>query len=384
MPSIALRSAADISASTVVPSEDSHSSEYIAACDARREFISGFTGSAGCAVITETAAALATDGRYFNQATQQLDDNWTLLKQGLQDVPTWQEWAAEQAAGGKTVAVDSTLVTASIAKKLAEKIRKSGGSDLVPLDINLVDAVWAEDRPARPQQRITVLSDKFAGKSVQSKLSDVFSELEKKRSPGLFISMLDEVAWLFNLRGSDIPYNPVFFSYAVITPKGAALYVDESKLDEECREHLNKCNVAIKPYESFFRDAELHHQQFVASAQSAEGASPSGSFLMSNKGSWALKRALGGDGAVEEIRSPVGDAKAIKNETEMEGMRACHIRDGAALIEYFAWLEDQLINKKTVLDEVQAADKLEELRSKHEHFVGLSFPTISSTGAKYV
>ncbi|TFB01921.1 putative Xaa-Pro aminopeptidase P [Trichoderma ghanense] len=365
----------------VVPSEDSHSSEYIAACDARREFISGFTGSAGCAVITETAAALATDGRYFNQATQQLDENWTLLKQGLQDVPTWQEWAAEQAAGGKTVAVDSTLVTASIAKKLAEKIRKSGGSDLVPLDVNLVDAVWAEDRPARPQQRITVLSEKFAGKSVQSKLSDVFSELEKKRSPGLFISMLDEVAWLFNLRGNDIPYNPVFFSYAVITPKGAALYVDESKLDEECREHLNKCNVAIKPYESFFRDAELHHQQLVASTQSAEGASPAGSFLMSNKGSWALKRALGGDGAVEEIRSPIGDAKAVKNETEMEGMRACHVRDGAALIEYFAWLEDQLINKKTVLDEVQAADKLEQLRSKHEHFVGLSFPTISSTGA---
>ncbi|KAL6876039.1 X-prolyl aminopeptidase [Trichoderma longibrachiatum] len=365
----------------VVPSEDSHSSEYIAACDARREFISGFTGSAGCAVITETAAALATDGRYFNQATQQLDENWTLLKQGLQDVPTWQEWAAEQSAGGKTVAVDSTLVTASIAKKLAEKIRKSGGSDLVPLDVNLVDAVWADDRPARPQQRITVLSEKFAGKSVQSKLSDVFSELEKKRSPGLFISMLDEVAWLFNLRGNDIPYNPVFFSYAVITPKEAALYVDESKLDEECREHLNKCNVAIKPYESFFRDAELHHKQFVASNQSAEGASPAGSFLMSNKGSWALKRALGGDGAVEEIRSPIGDAKAIKNETEMEGMRACHIRDGAALIEYFAWLEDQLVNKKTVLDEVQAADKLEELRSKHEHFVGLSFPTISSTGA---
>ncbi|KAL6862145.1 X-prolyl aminopeptidase [Trichoderma novae-zelandiae] len=365
----------------VVPSEDSHSSEYIAACDARREFISGFTGSAGCAVITETAAALATDGRYFNQATQQLDENWTLLKQGLQDVPTWQEWAAEQSAGGKTVAVDSTLITGSIAKKLAEKIRKSGGSDLLPLDVNLVDAVWAEDRPARPQQRITVLSEKFAGRSVKSKLSDVFSELEKKRSPGLFISMLDEVAWLFNLRGNDIPYNPVFFSYAVITPKGAALYVEESKLDEECREHLTKCDVAIKPYETFFRDAKLLHQQFVASTQNAEGAGAAGSFLMSNRGSWALKRALGGDGAVEEIRSPVGDAKAIKTETEMEGMRACHIRDGAALIEYFAWLEDQLVNKKAVLDEVQAADKLEELRSKHEHFVGLSFPTISSTGA---
>ncbi|RFU74176.1 xaa-pro aminopeptidase [Trichoderma arundinaceum] len=371
-----------IVSSSVVPSEDSHSSEYIASCDARREFISGFTGSAGCAVITEDAAALATDGRYFNQAAQQLDDNWTLLKQGLQDVPTWQEWAAEQSAGGKTVAVDSTLVTGSAAKKLAEKIRKSGGSDLVPLDVNLVDKVWAADRPPRPQQRITVLSEKFAGKSVQSKLSDLYAELEKKRSPGVFISMLDEVAWLFNLRGNDIPYNPVFFSYAVITPKGAALYVDESKLDEECRAHLAKYDVAVKPYETFFRDAEQLHQQFVASTENQEGDS-AGSFLMSNKGSWALKRALGGDTGVEEIRSPVGDAKAVKNETEMEGMRACHIRDGAALIEYFAWLEDQLITKKAVLDEVQAADKLEELRSKHEHFVGLSFPTISSTGAKW-
>lgn len=310
-----------------------------------------------------------------------MDENWTLLKQGLQDVPTWQEWAAEQSAGGKTVAVDSTLVTGSAAKKLAEKIRKSGGSDLVPLDGNLVDKVWADSRPARPQQGIRVLSEKFAGKSVQSKLADLQAELEKKRSPGVFISMLDEVAWLFNLRGNDIPYNPVFFSYAVITPKGAALYVDESKLDEECRAHLAKYAVAVKPYETFFRDAEQLHQQFVASTAKEDGA-PAGSFLMSNKGSWALKRALGGDTAVEEIRSPVGDAKAVKNETEMEGMRACHIRDGAALIQYFAWLEDQLINQKVVLDEVQAADKLEELRSQKEHFVGLSFPTISSTGAK--
>lgn len=310
-----------------------------------------------------------------------MDENWTLLKQGLQDVPTWQEWAAEQSAGGKTVAVDSTLVTGSVAKKLAEKIRKSGGSDLVPLDINLVDQVWADSRPASPQQGIMVLSEKFAGKSVQSKLADLQAELEKKRSPGVFISMLDEVAWLFNLRGNDIPYNPVFFSYAVITPKGAALYVDESKLDEECRAHLAKYAIAVKPYKTFFHDAEQLHQQFVASA-AKEGGAPAGSFLMSNKGSWALKRALGGDTAVEEIRSPVGDAKAVKNENEMEGMRACHIRDGAALIQYFAWLEDQLINQKVVLDEVQAADKLEELRSQKEHFVGLSFPTISSTGAK--
>ncbi|RDA82730.1 hypothetical protein CP532_2663 [Ophiocordyceps camponoti-leonardi (nom. inval.)] len=255
----------------IVPSEDSHSSEYIADCDARREFISGFTGSAGWAIVTRNAAALATDGRYFNQAYHELDDNWTLLKQGLQDVPTWQEWVADQSAGGKVVAVDPELITGLIAKKLSEQIRKAGGAELLPLQENLIDIVWANHRPSRPQ----ILED------------------EKTFAPG---------------------------------------------------------NLAPQ------------------------------TFLMSNKGSWALQRALGGDGLVEESRSPVGDAKAIKNETETKGMRECHVRDGAALIEFFAWLEDQLVAKKARVDEVQAAEKLKQLRSRHRHFVGLSFPTISSTG----
>ncbi|GJN75096.1 xaa-pro aminopeptidase [Purpureocillium lilacinum] len=363
----------------IVPSEDSHSSEYIADCDARREFISGFTGSAGCAVVTLQAAALATDGRYFNQASKQLDDNWTLLKQGLQDVPTWQEWAAEQSTGGKTVAVDPTLLAGPAAKKLAEQIRKAGGSDLVALDDNLVDLAWSDGRPSRPRLAVTVLTDDVAGKSVQGKIADLRQELAKKNCPGFFVSMLDEVAWLFNLRGSDIPYNPVFFSYATVTPHAATLYIDESKLDEGCKAHLAANDVNIRPYDAFFPDARDLHAEISEKNNAASAAAPQ-MFLMSNKGSWALQRALGGEGSVEEIRSPIGDSKAIKNETEMGGMRACHVRDGAALIEYFAWLEDQLVNKKATLDEVEAADKLEELRSKKGHFVGLSFPTISSTG----
>ncbi|GKT88022.1 exocyst complex component Sec8 [Colletotrichum tofieldiae] len=277
----------------VIPSEDSHASEYIAGCDARREFISGFSGSAGCAVVTLDKAALATDGRYFNQASKQLDQNWQLLKQGLQDVPTWQEWSAEQSTGGKVVGVDPELITGSIAKKLAEKVKRSGGSDLVPLDQNLVDLVWAKDRPARPKNPVKVLPNKFSGKDVKTKLKELRQELDKKNSRAFVVSMLDEIAWLFNLRGDDIPYNPVFFSYAIITSDSATLY----------------------------------------------------------------------------------------NKNEMGGMRACHIRDGAALIEYFAWLEDQLVAKKVKLDEVQAADKLEQLRSKQKDYVGLSFDTISSTGA---
>ncbi|KAI1174165.1 aminopeptidase-like protein [Nemania sp. FL0916] len=362
----------------IVPSEDSHSSEYIAPCDARRAFISGFTGSAGCAVVTLEKAALATDGRYFNQATKELDDNWLLLKQGIQDVPTWQEWSAEQAEGGKVVAVDPTLLTSNAAKKLSEKIKKSGGKELQAVSDNLVDLVWDSDKPSRPNEPVTILDQKFTGKDVKTKLEELRKELEKKKSLGFVISGLDEIAWLFNLRGNDIPHNPVFFSYAAITSDSATLYIDSSKLSSECKAYLQENQVDVKPYQDIFPDATALGK--TAATNKAEGGTNK-KFLISSMASWALKRALGGEDFVEEARSPIVDAKALKNETELEGMRACHIRDGAALIQYFAWLEDQLVAKKAAIDEVEAADKLEALRSKQQHFVGLSFSTISSTGA---
>jgi len=364
----------------IVPSEDNHSSEYIAASDARRPFISGFTGSAGVAVVTMDTAILSTDGRYIIQANKQLDDNWTLLNSAAPDAPTWQDWSAEHSSGGKNVAVDSSLIPSSAAKKLQEKIHKSGGADLVPLEENLVDIVWSEDRPPRPREPVIVLPEKLAGRSVQSKLRDLRQELDKKKAAGFVVSMLDEVAWLFNLRGSDIPFNPVFFSYAIVTPDTATLYIDESQLDSACKSHLAANNITLRPYNTILADSrKLSAKAAENKIASADGAS--NRLLLSNRGSWALQRALGGDEMVDEIRSPIGDAKAIKNEAELQGMRACHIRDGAALIEYFAWLEDQLIAKKAVIDEVQADDKLIELRTKQKDFIGLSFPTISSTGA---
>jgi Xaa-Pro aminopeptidase len=362
----------------VVPSEDNHSSEYIAASDGRRPYISGFTGSAGVAVVTPDSAILSTDGRYIIQATKQLDDNWTLLNSAQPEAPTWQEWSAEQSADGKNVAVDASLLASSAAKKLLEKIHKCGGADLLPLEENLVDIVWGEERPPRPREPVIVLPETLAGKPVQKKLQELRQDLEKQHAAGFLVSMLDEIAWLFNLRGSDIPYNPVFFSYAIVTPDTATLYVDESKLDDACKAHLTQNNVTLRPYESILDDA----RELQTKTKQAQGDGAPNRLLLSNRGSWALQRALGGDDMVDEVRSPIGDAKAIKNEVELQGMRACHIRDGAALIEYFAWLEDQLVAKKAVLDEVQADDKLLELRSKHKNFVGLSFPTISSTGAK--
>lgn len=342
-------------------------------------FICGFTGSAGTAVITHEKAALATDGRYFNQASKQLDSNWELLKQGLTDVPTWQEWTADRSEGGKIVGVDPAVITASESRKLSEKVKKKGGKELKPIKLNLVDSVWGKSRPSRPSEKVRVLGVKFAGKSFQDKLVDLRKEIEKKKGAGLIISMLDDTAWLFNLRGNDIPYNPVFFSYATVTASDATLYVDDSKLTNEVKAHLED-TVKLRPYEAIFDDVEALSKSLDINGTETEAKKPKQKFLISTKASWALQQALGGEEKVEEVRSPVGDAKAVKNETELEGMRQCHIRDGAALSEYFAWLEDQLVSKDAKLNEVEAADKLEAIRSKHEHFVGLSFDTISSTG----
>ncbi|KAF2666430.1 xaa-Pro dipeptidase [Microthyrium microscopicum] len=339
-------------------------------------YISGFTGSAGTAVVTTDKAALATDGRYFNQAAKQLDTNWELLKQGMQDVPWWQDWAADQSEGGKSVSVDPTVITASEARKLSEKIKKKGGAALNPVSENLIDLVWGSEKPGRPNEKIKVHDIKYAGKKFEEKLQDLRKELEKKKSRGMVVSMLDEIAWLFNLRGNDIDYNPVFFSYALVTPTEATLYIDDTKLTDEVKSHLGDA-VKIKPYNAIFEELAA----LKTSLQSVTSTGPETKYLIATKASWALSEGLGGEKNVEEARSPIGDHKALKNPTELEGMRACHIRDGAALTEFFAWLEDQLINQGKSIDECTAADKLEAIRSKHDKFVGLSFDTISSTGA---
>ncbi|KAL8692279.1 MAG: hypothetical protein Q9218_002672 [Villophora microphyllina] len=330
----------------IVQSEDSHQSEYIAPCDARREFISGFSGSAGTAVITNEKAALATDGRYFNQASKQLDNNWQLLKQGLEDALSVSR-TAEQSEGTHFVGVDPRLITAPEARKLAEKIKKKGGASLVGIKENLVDLVWGDERPSRPNEKVSVLDIKYAGKKFQEKVEDLRKELDKKKA---------------------------------VTPTTTTLYIDASKLSKDLIPHLGD-SVQIRPYEAIFEDAKAFGGSLEMEAP-AEGkpSTPKRKFWISTKASWALSLNLGGEEKVEEVRSPVGDAKAIKNMTELEGMRVCHIRDGASLSEYFAWLEEELLVKGTKLDEVQGADKLEEIRSKKERFIGLSFDTISSTG----
>lgn len=263
--------------------------------------------------------------------------------------------------------MDPTLISPAVAKQLTETIQKAGGYGLVPITENLIDKIWRDDRPGVPMEKIFVHPEKYAGKSVKAKLTELREANMKLDASGVYVSMLDEVAWLFNLRGSDIKYSPLFYCYAFITADKAILYIDESKVDKAVSEHLTASGVSVKTYDSFFEDVE----------QVGEGK-----YLITSNASWALNSALGSRKAVE-VKSLIADAKSVKNEVELEGMRACHIRDGAALTSYFAWLEDQLVAKNSVINEAKAADKLLELRRKQGLFFGNSFATISSTGPKY-
>uniref|UniRef100_A0A8H7XM06 Xaa-Pro aminopeptidase P n=1 Tax=Psilocybe cubensis TaxID=181762 RepID=A0A8H7XM06_PSICU len=353
----------------VIPSEDQHSSEYLAHCDERRAFISGFNGSAGCAIVTLDKAYLFTDGRYFLQAEKQLDQNWTLMKQGLpgSDVPTWQEFLHKNLEGKTKIGIDATLISASDAESLNKQLAPKESS-LVSLSNNLVDEIWT-DRPARPANPVFHLDEKYSGQSHLEKVEKIREELVKKKAKAVVVTMLDEVAWLFNLRGSDIDFNPVFFAYAVVTTEKVTLFINEKQLDDTARGYLEK-HVEIKPYDSFF-----DHLKGLPSTLDLKDDT---TILLGDKASLAVAEALGKN-TYTIVRSPVTDLKAIKNATELEGFRQSHIRDGAALARYFAWLEEQL-NNGAEINESQGSDQLEKYRSELDLFKGLSFTTISSTG----
>ncbi|KAJ3352842.1 hypothetical protein HDU91_005965 [Kappamyces sp. JEL0680] len=356
----------------IVPTEDAHQSEYIAKCDTRRAFISNFTGSAGTAVVTLEHAALWTDGRYYLQASQQLDPAfWTLQKFGLPSTPTQEEWLLSVLGPNSTVAVDPRLFTVTAAQSLRDKL-EAGGHSFRSLSENLVDKIWSS-RPPLPSQPVMVLDVKYAGQEFSEKIANVQKHLVSKNYWGVVVSALDEVAWLFNLRGSDIAFNPVFHSYALVTPTQAFLYVDSAKIDDKVRAHLGN-QVTLKPYLAIFDDLKLFGIQ---KKESTAGEK----LLIDQKCSLALLEALGTENSYVCAKSPIQMAKAIKNAVELQGFRDCHERDAAALCRYFAWLESELVDKKnTTLTEAAAADKLEAFRAELSGFMGLSFDTISSTG----
>ncbi|GAA0150319.1 protease [Lithospermum erythrorhizon] len=365
----------------IIPSQDAHQSEFIAECYMRRAYISGFTGSAGTAVVTKDKAALWTDGRYFLQAEQQLSSSWILMRAGNLGVPTTSEWLNSILSPGCRIGIDPFLFSFDAAEELKNSISRRNHELVYLYDFNLVDEIW-EGRPDPPKKPVRLHDMKFAGQDVSSKLASVRSELTNVGASAVVISMLDEVSWLLNLRGSDVSHAPVTYAYSIVENEGSKLFIDKSKLNSEVMEYLANAGVELRPYESILAEVKslAEKRAHLWLDTSSTNAAIVNTFKSAcDKYVDRIKAEARGPSAIYNS-SPVSFFKAVKNDAELKGMLDCHLRDAAALAIFWAWLEEEIGNG-VILTEVEVADKLLEFRSKQEGFLDTSFDTISASGA---
>ncbi|XP_074312294.1 aminopeptidase P2 [Silene latifolia] len=374
----------------VIPSQDAHQSEFIAECYMRRAFISGFTGSAGTAVVTKDKAALWTDGRYFLQAEKELSSCWILMRAGNTGVPTMAEWLNDVLPSGSKVGIDPFLFSFDAAEELREDISKKKHDLVLLSNINLVDEVWKMTRPKPPSGLVRLHELKYAGVDVSQKLSWLRSELTNAGCSSIIVTKLDEIAWLLNLRGSDIPNSPVMYAYLIVDVDGADLFIDDSKITSEVMDYLQSAGIKLKPYETILKEVEnlaVEGARLMIDTAAVNAAIidtfKTASRIHEKKGHSTKSYGSSNgqfDGATALYKSsPIAIAKALKNPAEIEGMRNSHLRDAAALAQFWAWLEDE-IRKGVILTEVEVADKLLEFRTSQDGFLDTSFDTISGSG----
>ncbi|GAA6061087.1 hypothetical protein JCM10212_006288 [Sporobolomyces blumeae] len=347
---------------SVIPTADAHGSEYVGDCDKRRAWISGFTGSAGVAVVTMHEAHLFTDSRYYVQAAKQLDSNWTLQKVGLDKVKNWNAWLLDLPQGTK-VGMDPSLLDYATAKPLLSDLTDRGLSVVFP-STNLVDSIWT-DRPPRSTKPIVAHPLKFSGQPASDKIANLRKFLvDEVKGPGarsFLITSLSPIAWILNLRGSDIDFNPIFYAYLLVTQDEVVLWTQDEAVTGDMREAVECLGGRIERYDRVIEDLK----QF------------EGKVVTDSKVNWEIVEAIGSDN-ITIVKSPVETAQAIKNATEIEGFRRAYLRDGAAWARWGGWLEEEL--KKRQVTEWEAAEKLTEYRSKNENFAGLAYENISATG----
>ncbi|MFS7986651.1 putative hydrolase [Helianthus anomalus] len=372
----------------IIPSQDAHQSEYIAECYMRRAYISGFTGSAGTAVVTSHKAALWTDGRYYLQAEKQLSSSWTLMRSGSSGVPSTAEWLNDVLAPGSRIGIDPFLFSSDAVNELKESVAKNNHELVYLYGVNLVDEIWKEARPLPTSKPIRVHELKYAGVDVSIKLANLRCELINHGSSAIVISMLDEVAWLLNLRGNDVPHSPVMYAYLIVELDSTKLFVDSSKVTPEVMDHLKKAGVELRAYDSILSEIERLAARgghlwldtsSINAAISSTYATACDKYTETNGSKRKGKNSSVAPTALCKS-SPVSLAKAVKNHAELKGMRNSHLRDAAALTEFWSWLEEEM-NKNVVLTEVEVADKLLEFRASQAGFVDTSFDTISGSGA---
>ena len=350
----------------LIPSSDPHISEYLPAHWSARRYFSGFTGSVGNLVVTETASALWVDGRYFVQAAHQLEGSEIVLqKMGVEGVPTLLEYLTDALGEGQVLAVDGMVTATSTMKELQKALAKKGAA---VKSVDLVEGNWP-DRPAVPASQAFLLDEAYAGRSAAEKLADLRAELAKKDAGAMVVCRLDSVAWLLNLRAADLDCTPFALAYCFVTPDDAILFINTTRLPAEAVEALSRQGVRVTDYDHLLGALTgYHHDQSV---------------LVDEAGTnWAVYSALA-ENPVFTLKAgedPIQALKGVKNPVEIENLKNAHLRDGVAMVKFQMWLEEKMAAGETVT-EVDVDEKLMALRSEQALNIGVSFDTIAAYGA---
>ena len=342
----------------VVPTADFHESEYVGSYFKARKFITGFTGSAGTAVITLTEAGLWTDGRYFVQAAKQLEGtSVTLYKMGMEGVPKVNEYIENTLAEGECLGFDGRVVNGGWGKELEEIVAKKHGSLYV--DEDLIDLIW-KDRPAMSAEPVRILDMAYTGKSTKEKLADVRAVMKEKGAQLHLMSSLYDIAWLLNVRGNDISYVPVVLSFLALSEDSCTWFVQEQILTEELKAYLTENGITTQPYESFYDYVKnIHVDKVLMNKQVAN---------------YRICNNIPASVEVLDEKDPTERMKAIKNETEVRNTRNAHVKDAVAMCRFMYWLKKNV--GKIPMTEISVSDYLEQLRAEQEGFLDLSFDTI--------
>ena len=345
----------------IVPSSDYHQSEYVGDYFKSREFMSGFTGSAGTLIISMDEAGLWTDGRYFIQAENELKDSGIkLFKMGEDGVPTIEEYLLEKLPKNSTLGFDGRVMSVKEGQSLANKLAFKGIN--IEYKYDLVNDIW-EDRCSLPTEKAFLLGTEYSGESFSDKLSRIRAVMKEKKATTHILASLDDIAWLFNIRGRDVKSNPVVLSYAVISIDSVYLFIDKNKIGEDIRAELSKENVQIKGYEEVY--------EFIKKIEENEVV-----LIDTSKVNYAIYSNIPSNVQKIEERNPSILFKSIKNEIELKNIRNSHIKDGVAFTKFMYWLKNNI--GKIEITEISATQKLEEFRREQDKFIEPSFSTIAA------
>ena len=350
-------------AAFIFPSTDPHQSEYVAEHWKGREWISGFDGSAGTAVVTMNAAALWTDSRYFLAAEEQLKGTeFQLMRLKIEGTPTIAEWIGRECGAGAEVGIDGWCSSVSDVKDMIASLRKQGGITL-RTNFDPLKLIW-RDRPTIPENPVEIYPLQYAGEATHDKIGRIRQALRETHADGMLMAALDDIAWTLNLRGTDVHCSPVFVSYLLISTTDVTLYINKAKLSPEVVEYLKSEGVGVAPYDEISKGLKDYFEYNI--------------LLDPNEVNYALYKS-----AVREIveeESPVKRMKTVKNEREITGFRSAMLKDGIAMVKFLKWIDEWKENSSMAggqQTEISISERLEALRAEQPLYKGLSFDTIA-------